>query len=385
MAKPGVLIIDGHIQALSLARSLGEQGIPVYIADKNLSVAGFSRYVKKHFPAPEYQGEEFIEFLIYLAEKENLRGWTIITTDDSITENISANKSRLSEFYKLIAPNPDVMSSIVNKRKLLGIGKSIGISVPKIYDGIGENFDDFDLHFPVILKGDYGRKFYMHHRTKAIVFNDLDGLRTGVSKYRTSDKKLSYFIQELLPVSRSTRVISFTAFSIEGEIKSYWVGEKVREHPPTLGTATMSRSCIVPEILHDAKALLNALKYTGVSEIEFLKIEDDDKYYLIEMNPRTWLWVSLAKKCGIDYAPMIYNYLNGIENQYPQTYKDGVYWVNPVTDIPYSIKGILSGIYTLSEVLKSYFKVKDFSVFKISDPLPGIMMVILLPYIAKKR
>ncbi len=30
-----------------------------------------------------------------------------------------------------------------------------------------------------------------------------------------------------------------------------------------------------------------------------------DKYKLIEINARTWLWVGLAKACGIDYANII--------------------------------------------------------------------------------
>jgi len=384
-SSPGALIIDGHIQGLSLARSLGEKGIPVIIVDKNLSIAGFSRFVTKSFRSPDYHGEAFIKFLLELAANEKLHGWSIITTDDSITANISSNKKTLSEFYKIIAPDPIILEKIINKKKFLEIGENLGIPVPKIFKEKINNAFDFDLKFPVIIKGDYGRKFYMKHKTKAMVFNDFASLQDGLSRLNSAEENPSFFIQELLPLGKSTRIISFTAFSIDGEIKSYWIGEKVREHPPTLGTATMSKSCMVPELVEMSGALLKELKYTGVSEIEFLKLIDDNKFYLIEMNPRTWLWVSLAKRCGIDYAVMIYNYLNGIQMEYPQQFKDDIYWVNPITDIPYSLKGIISGVYSFKEVFKSYFKVKDFSVFKLSDPFPAFMMIMLLPYIALKR
>ena len=49
-------------------------------------------------------------------------------------------------------------------------------------------------------------------------------------------------IQEIIPYYKEQTTVSFTAFSIEGEIKAYWVGEKVREHPIKYGTATLARS-----------------------------------------------------------------------------------------------------------------------------------------------
>ena len=51
------------------------------------------------------------------------------------------------------------------------------------------------------------------------------------------------YFQNLLPVEKN-KPVSFTAFSIKGEIKSYWMGLKIREHPVHFGTATYSRSII---------------------------------------------------------------------------------------------------------------------------------------------
>jgi hypothetical protein len=30
------------------------------------------------------------------------------------------------------------------------------------------------------------------------------------------------------------------------------------------------------------------------------------------MNARTWLWVVLARACGVDFALMAYRYVNGL-------------------------------------------------------------------------
>ena len=113
---------------------------------------------------------------------------------------------------------------------------------------------------------------------------------------------------------------------------------------------------------------LKALNYTGVSEIEFLFDPKDGKYKFIEMNARTWLWVSLARKCGIDFPLIIYNYLNKRINNFPQDYPENIKWVHIWTDFCFSITGIIKGKYSLPEIMKSFKGMKEFAVFSSWPP-----------------
>ncbi|MBN1183890.1 MAG: hypothetical protein JXB49_16475, partial [Bacteroidales bacterium] len=79
---PGAIIIEGHVQGLSNARSLGEAGIPVYVVDKSDCVARYSKFCMKFFRSPDFQAEEFADFLIELGEQENLKGWLLLPSND---------------------------------------------------------------------------------------------------------------------------------------------------------------------------------------------------------------------------------------------------------------------------------------------------------------
>ncbi len=90
------------------------------------------------------------------------------------------------------------------------------------------------------------------------------------------------FTQELIPFDGTNKTISFTAFCIDGEIKTYWMGIKLREHPLEFGTATLTESVYVEECFFQSEILLKKLHYEGVCEVEFLKDPRDNKFKLIE-------------------------------------------------------------------------------------------------------
>ena len=95
-SKPGVIIIDGHVQGLALTRIFGEQGIPVIVVDRYNCIARFSKYCKKYFRSPEYLTDDFVDFLMNIGNKHSLNGWALIPCDDHIVFSISKNKERLS-------------------------------------------------------------------------------------------------------------------------------------------------------------------------------------------------------------------------------------------------------------------------------------------------
>ena len=191
--------------------------------------------------------------------------------------------------------------------------------------------------------------------------------------------------QEIIPENPKHKTVSFTCFAVHGEIKAYWTGIKLREHPLRFGTATYAKSIEVDDFMKQSEILIKKMAYTGVCEIEYLFDERTHEYKLIEINPRTWLWVELSKSCGVDYAKMMYSFANDMSYQYPDTYKKGIYWMNHITDLPFSVKGIIKGKYSFKEVLKSYLSGKKFAIFKSKDPLPFLSLIFLLPLLILKR
>ena len=117
------------------------------------------------------------------------------------------------------------------------------------------------------------------------------------------------------------------------------------------------------ELVEPSHKLLSALNYTGVCGIEYLLDPRDGLYRLIEINARTWLWVGLAKACGVDYAKLIYDFVNGREMEYPTNYKVGLNWINPVTDFVFSMISLISGQLKLKAYFYSIFKAQRSMLF----------------------
>lgn len=380
----GAIVIEGHVQGLSNVRALGEQGIPVYVMDVCHCLAQHSRYCKKYFRCPAFDSDEFVDFLIDVAEKERLKDWVLIPSNDYIVETLSRNKERIRPFFRTIAPDPEILDKIVSKRRLMEVAESCGTPIPlTCYLSNIEKVKDF--RFPILIKGVKGLSFYKAVHAKAIQVDDMEEFEVvmeEISKHVLADNVM---IQELIPDDKTHKVVSFTCFAERGEVKTYWMGEKLREHPVKYGTATLSQSVNIPEILVSAKPLIKSLAYTGVCEVEFMFDSRDGNYKLIEINPRTWLWVGLAKACGVNYALMIYNYLNCIPCEYPTDYKIGYKWINWITDTIYGIKGVLCKEHSINEHVKSLKGHKVNAIWSWKDVLPGVMFAFLMLYIAKKR
>lgn len=378
----GAIVIEGHVQGLSNTRSLGELGIPVYVLDVSHCLAQHSKYCTKYFRCPNFKSKEFIQFLIELAQKDNLQGWFLIGSNDHIVENLSLHAQELAPYYTMVVPSKEQLYQIIDKANLMQIASTCGTHIPRTCD-LNTIEQTKEFTYPLLIKGREGLSFYKATHQKAVQVNDEAEL---LSKSKEISQLTSdVMIQELIPFDRNNRVVSFTCFAVNGEIKTYWMGQKLREHPIKYGTATMSESVLIPEVLEEAKPLVKTLNYTGICEIEFMRDARDGYYKLIEINPRTWLWVGLAKECGIDYAKVMYKYVNGIEQQYPESYQVGIKWRNAVTDFVFGMQAILQKHVTLSEYINSLSGRCVHAIWHWKDIVPGLIFPILSFYIAKKR
>lgn len=384
--KPGIIVIEGHVQGLANTRALGRAGVPVVVVDKDNCIARYSKYCKRYFKCPDYRTDAFAEFLITLAKKEGLQGWGLVPSNDHAVYTIARHRNRLAEVFKVITPGQDIIDNIYKKHRLLSLANSIQIPIPLTWYPEGlEELDMDKILFPVMIKGKEGLTFYKATGQKVFVASNPLELTDIIRQLPRSIKISDIFIQEIIPTDERNKTISFTAFCIDGEVKAHWTGIKLREHPPKFGTSTFSQSILNMEVVSLSNKLLKELKYTGVAEVEYLLDLRTGEYKLIEINARTWLWVGLAVKCGINYPLMIYNYLNGIEMEYPQEYIVGMRWMNRVTDIVQASKSIIRGNMSIGEYLRSLKGKKEFAIYDHSDRKPAVMFILLLPYLALKR
>lgn len=384
---PGAIIIEGHVQGLSNTRSLGEAGIPVYVVDKHNCVASQSKYCQKFFRCPDFIEDEFADFLIDLAIKEKINGWVLIPSNDHAVYTISKFKQKLEKYYKVITPELTIIDRIYDKVLLLELGQKVGVPIPETQNFKHANDPIYSqLTFPLITKGRNGLSFYRTLRKKALLANDVKELREQLKLIESKYQIGKTFTQDLIPYDGTNKTVSFTAFCVNGEIKAHWAGVKLREHPLQFGTATFAQSILCTTCHEQSIPLLRALNYTGVCEIEYLYDPRDKQYKLIEINARTWLWVGLAKACGVDYAMMIYCFVNGIDYSFPESYEKDIYWINPLSDTAYAMIAMRKGSLKFKVYLKSIFNGRKVNaLFALNDWKPGLAYLFKIKSFLKQR
>jgi len=351
--RTGVVVIEGHVQALANMRLLAKAGIPVIVVDKSDCIARYSKYCQSFFHCPSFSEGAFAEFLLRLAEQQNLLGWLLLPSNDHAVYTLACHQPRLQTVYKMLTPPLSVFEIVYDKSQLLALAQSLGVPIPKTAYFLSAQPESVNLHFPVITKGKRGLTFYQKVGQKAILAQNESQLRRRLNALAQVISLDETFTQEVIPFDGSNKTISFTAFCVDGEIKTFWMGVKVREHPLQFGTATFCESVFKLECLAQSKPLMQALNYTGVCEIEYLRDPRDGQFKLIEINARTWLWVGLAAACGVNYPLYIYNHVNHLPNSFPATYPVGVRWRNFWTDSIFSIMAVLKGRLKIGDYIQS--------------------------------
>jgi predicted ATP-grasp superfamily ATP-dependent carboligase len=325
-----------------------------------------------------------------IGDKYKLNDWILFPTNDHIVKNIIDNRQIIEKRYKYFGPDVDTFYKIYQKKELIKLALNHQIPVPDTYLTLENlNASDFNLNFPVLLRGNTGLSFYRQFKKKAFLAKTDDELNRILELIINAGQIPNSFIQELIPQYENNKTLSFSAICIEGEVFAFWMGEKIRDHPPHFGTATVAKSIFQEEIYSTSVQLLKHLRYTGACEIEFIYHPVKDKFVLIEINPRTWLWVGLADYCGVDFPLLIYNYLQNNNNlsvkRELQNYQSDIAWIHLYTDLYFSLKQIAKGKLSIRDFIRPYQMKKTFAVLSKEDILPFIMETILLPILAARR
>ena len=387
----GVIVIGDHVQSLGIIRSLGRRGIPVYLLhDKNLCIGRFSRYTKRYIKTPGASNEtKFIDFMIKFAKNEQVIDWILMPTNDIAVHTLSKHKEILEEFYRVSTPSWDIVKFAYNKKLTYQIAEKNGIPLPKtIYP---ENLDamneiSHDIDFPVIIKPAIVDHFYKKTKTKVFKTNTKEELIQAYIKASHVIDPSEIMVQEVIP-GGPDNLYSFCSFFKNGKVIGIFTGRRSRQRPMDFGIgSTFVESVYVPELIKLGTHLLKAMNYYGLSEVEFKKDVRDGKFKLLEINARTWLWHSLAIRCGVDFPYLFYkDMIMNNEAALITSFIENVKWIHIYTDLTVIVKEILKGNMKVKDYITSLKGEKEFGVFSWDDPLPFIGETLMLPYLWRTR
>jgi D-aspartate ligase len=375
----GVVIVGGYVQGLGLLRAFARRGIEVIVVnDRKLDIARYSKYCKDYVVFKEIGDPENLpSFLIDFAKTKGLNNWIILPTGDSVVYTLSKNKSILEQYYKIPTPEWDIVNYAYNKKLTYQLAEKLGILIPKTY--YPENIDDAikiskNIEFPCILKPAVMHKLYDATKSKLLKVSNKNDLVESYKKLTQVIHPSEVLIQEIIG-GLPANLFSFGSF-ISKERIGYIIANRKRQIPMDFGVgSTFVESANIVELKELSLRLLNEIGYYGFSEVEFVKDPRDEKYKLLEINPRSWKWITITNQSNFGLVPLVCNSQPGIGRTQelgndPAKEFSRVKWIHFWQDLFVSLKEILKGNLSIGQYLETLRGKKEFAVASWDDPLP---------------
>lgn len=375
MMKNKVIVIGGnHYNTLGVIRSLGEEGIPVYlilISEKEGYVSK-SKYVTEIWKVSK-SGRDIIDILVSNFENEEHKP-IIIPTSDSIMETIDSNLDLLK--HKYILPNADNIEGrvtrLMNKKVMNDIASESGLIIPKSWE-IELEGNETDISeetiYPCIVKplsSIDGKK-----EDIVICQNELE-LKKNLSILKQDYDRV--LIQEYIDGSDSKMIEIIGCVTINGkEIILPAIIEKTREYPLMAGSTSYALATRNSKYIDNngIERFIKKLNYVGIFDLEFKYA--NGKTYFIEINFRNGAPGYVLTKAGTN-IPYIW-YLdasgNDINNLCKEIDKDFNFMMEAR-----DFRHVLNGDLKLRSWIKDLINTKAFLFFNFKDIRPLISKII---------
>jgi predicted ATP-grasp superfamily ATP-dependent carboligase len=375
--KSGVIVLGGHIQGLNIVRIYGKMKIDVILIDKDsLNLAKHSKYCKEF-----YRSRDFLKTLLDFKSQNRYKRWLIIPTNDLQLKVLSQNRDILDSHFIVSTDRWEVVKNFYNKINTYKIAKRLSIPIPwTLFPLDIKDLKREDIKYPCIIKPAVMHTFYSKFKKKVFVCSNFDEL---ISNYKEALKvipKSEIIIQEIIS-GDSTNQYSACFFYNRSRSYIYLIARRTRQHPPDFGNATTFAETVNIDILKDlGEKILKEVGYFGLCEVEFKYDSKTKEYKLLEINPRTWKWHSIANRAKTPFLLSIYEKMVNGKDLIVDEFKRA-YFKHILLD---TIMLILNRDYR-----KSYIKppkgLVQYAVFDRDDIFPFIWELIYFPYNVIKR
>jgi predicted ATP-grasp superfamily ATP-dependent carboligase len=369
-----VLILDGTGNALSLTRSFGRKGIPVYVSGMKNCFAVKSRFCKGSYEVPNFNSaKDFWSDLLLGDKHPELENCVLMVGSDIAIEFVAENKQALAEKYLVDDHVPEIHLAMLDKQKTLELGAKAGCDTPAYHniDAIEdvEKIKD-EVLYPIMLKPIHSHLFQRHYQGKKyLIAKNNEELAEKAADIL--ENGLEFMVTEIIPGPDDLQSSYHTYMDAHGNELFQYTHRIIRRYPKNAGAGCLHASDWIPETAEAGQRFFKGIGFRGMGHIEFKHDLRDGKLKIIECNPRFSAAQSLVVKSGLDMAYLIYCHLTGYPVPADLSYRQGVRCWAPIMDARafYELKQL--GELNLSDWLKSGIGLPmAFPYFSLVDPWP---------------
>lgn len=293
-----VLLTDGGSKnTLAIIRYLGKEGVVVDILHHKKSSPSFSKYCNHLYISPNInEKQRYYSFVLEIVEKENYD--LLIPVGAKAVKLIGHHLAEIQKFTNVYVPPATKIDLALNKGESYEFVEKLGIRIPKTYHFFSrkqfENTEKEIFNFPLIIKSSNESiaKF------ETVYINNYSEL---VNELTTLERKFGEVVELDFPLIQEQIVgtgYGFFALYDQGNCKTVFMHQRLREFPPEGGASSMAKSIYDKNLLEAGKKILDSLAWHGPAMVEFKKDHKSDEYVFIELNPKLWGSLELCLKSG---------------------------------------------------------------------------------------
>jgi len=371
---PAIVLQASGPNALGIIRSLARAGVRVIACDHDARALGMvSRYATPARTAdPLAEPERFLADVTALGRAQGGEAVLFPTHDEAIAA-IGPHEAEMAGVARHPWSPWETMSAIIDKGHQHATARRIGFPVPATVTP--EDDGDMaayarDLRFPVILKPRYSPEFRRRFRAQVLEANDLEELRRQwglAAEYRPQ-------LSEVIPGDDSQLWTLGSYRDASGRPLASFTGRKLRQWPPRFGTARAAEADWDPDYAARGHALLDALGFHGISQVETKRDVRDGRDYLIEVNPRSWLWIGLATRCGVNIPYAAWRDAVGRPLPLPEGHRGDQRWILATKHLAGSVREIRRGEWSVRAFASTVRPPVVDGVLDLRDPRPALAL-----------
>jgi predicted ATP-grasp superfamily ATP-dependent carboligase len=297
-----VFVTDGLLRkSVVVCQSLGRRGVDVAVGSTTpLSPAFFSRYCRERvlYPCPRRDPDGFAEAALEYLRRA--RQPVTLPTDDATLQAVSRHRRDFERVTHVPVPEPDRLAYGFDKGLTTRLAARLGIPHPATtFPRSPEEarLQAAELGRPVVVKprGSSGGRGMAYPES-------LDEVAERWAAVDATHPQP--MLQERLPTGPKYDACILMDF--RGRAVATFVQRELRHFPVQDGLSTLQESVWRPDLVERAVALLRAIGWYGLAEVEFMEHPETGEALLLEINPRFWASVQLAIACGVDFPYLLH-------------------------------------------------------------------------------
>ncbi len=371
---PAVVIKLDSITGLQTARILSGYGIPVIGIVDDPSHFCSRTSCCEEIIVGSTTDDGLLETLSVIAGKWGVSA--LFPCSDESVRVISRNRERLTEHFRFVLPDEDVLDLFMNKVNFYKYARDGGFTIPStFFPARREDIDEIaeKLRPPYIVKPAVKTKRWIDRvQKKVLKLGSIEELRGIYDDCLGAAGVI--IVQERIGGDDSCLRSSIFYYNSVCEQVLTFTSRKLRQWHIEDGDASLAEECRDDEAVKLTGELLAGLKFRGLGSIEFKKDPSSGRYYIIEANiGRPVTRIGLVEKAGVPILYAMYRDALGMSlpSDVMQRYT-GAKWISLVNDVLSSAAYYRKKQLTAREWLASLRGVNAFAVLSLRDPLPFI-------------